>query len=639
MIVTNKSILARLMATENLTVEQRAVETASFNMKTRTLTIPIMKEGLSEDVLDLMIGHEISHGLETPMEGWHHSVVDLKIHRGILNICEDVRIEKKLKRRYPGIKGSMHRGYKTLLDQNFFGTVGEDLNKMGLADRINLHCKLGSLATISFLPVEQALLDAIEAAETFDETVLAARNLQKYMEETNTNMGSEDGDLKYEYMEGKGKPGDMCSTDSAFRKREKELYDEKASDNQYTNIPEMNLENIVIPYKEILGKLSEQKYNLGKSDQYALFLKDSNKVVSYLVKEFEMKKNAKQFLRNRVATSGSLDMKKVHSYRTREDLFRQITISDNGKSHGLILFVDWSGSMLPHIRDTIEQILSLTLFCKKVGIPFEVYAFTNADIGTFRTRTSNRPQTKNRVDDLFIPEFHLMNLLSSTMNSSQFSSMASFLLTFQQGTTNSQLVPNWLQLSGTPLNESIIAAIPISENYRKDTRLDILSVVFITDGEGPNLHKKFVGKGVGFENISPSKRVRSFIRDKKTQTTLELKPGQNMSKQLLEILKIRSDVNTVGFFVAPARHIKATILGQSGTEEMVQEFKKKHYLAMKNTGYDEYYMIRSIRIDEAEYEFSFTSMTARGIATAFTEHHSNKLSHRVILSRFITIIS
>ena len=43
----------------------------------------------------------------------------------------------------------------------------------------------------------------------------------------------------------------------------------------------------------------------------------------------------------------------------------------------MILLLDWSGSMQKHLMPTVEQLINLVLFCKKINIPFSVYAFMN----------------------------------------------------------------------------------------------------------------------------------------------------------------------------------------------------------------------------------------------------------------------
>ena len=63
--INSKSMLAKLMATENLKVEQRKVQTASFDVQNRVLTIPILDQSISNDVYDLFVGHEVGHALYT----------------------------------------------------------------------------------------------------------------------------------------------------------------------------------------------------------------------------------------------------------------------------------------------------------------------------------------------------------------------------------------------------------------------------------------------------------------------------------------------------------------------------------------------------------------------------------------------
>ena len=183
MLVESKSNLARLMATENLIVEQRQVQTACFDIKNRVLTVPILNGDLSSELYDLLLGHEVGHALETPEEGWHDSIKVVKVNRSILNVCEDARIEKKIKRKFPGIRISFVKGYRELLDMDFFGVKGKDLNTLNFIDRINLHTKGGAAQGIDFTTEEYTLLQEVEEAETFEETVEVSLKIQKFMKE------------------------------------------------------------------------------------------------------------------------------------------------------------------------------------------------------------------------------------------------------------------------------------------------------------------------------------------------------------------------------------------------------------------------------------------------------------------------
>ena len=78
------------------------------------------------------------------------------------------------------------------------------------------------------------------------------------------------------------------------------------------------------------------------------------------------------------AKTGEIDMSRIHQYLLKDDIFKRATVIPDGKNHGVIMLVDWSGSMYDVIRETYEQTIVLTMFCRRVGIPHRVYAFTDA---------------------------------------------------------------------------------------------------------------------------------------------------------------------------------------------------------------------------------------------------------------------
>ena len=67
-----KDQLAKLLATEDLVVEHKKVLTASFNVKTRVLVLP-MWEKASNNVYDMLVGHEVGHALFTP--NFRHCII------------------------------------------------------------------------------------------------------------------------------------------------------------------------------------------------------------------------------------------------------------------------------------------------------------------------------------------------------------------------------------------------------------------------------------------------------------------------------------------------------------------------------------------------------------------------------------
>ena len=116
---SNKDVLAKLMATENITVIHKSVPTAYFDVKSRTLVCPILKGDMSPELTDLFMGHEVGHALNTPAEGWHDKVSDKgMVFKGYLNVIEDCRIEKMIKSKYPGLRKSFYTGYKDLANRD-----------------------------------------------------------------------------------------------------------------------------------------------------------------------------------------------------------------------------------------------------------------------------------------------------------------------------------------------------------------------------------------------------------------------------------------------------------------------------------------------------------------------------------------
>ena len=169
-----KSQLAKLLATEDIVVENREVMTAQFDVENRVLTLPMWKRA-SNVVYDMLVGHEVGHALYTPNED-----PPKDIPHSFVNIVEDARIEKLMKRRYPGLSKSFYKGYNELSDQDFFCIEDQDLEKMNLGDRINLYYKIGNFVDIPFQADELIFRDRCGKTETFEDVCDLAREIYSY---------------------------------------------------------------------------------------------------------------------------------------------------------------------------------------------------------------------------------------------------------------------------------------------------------------------------------------------------------------------------------------------------------------------------------------------------------------------------
>ena len=216
-------------------------------------------------------------------------------------------------------------------------------------------------------------------------------------------------------------------TDQASRNSLDDLVDNNAEEKKFVNIPKINLKETIIDYKEVTEMLDEtytpdtigdcKTFYDVTLDDITKYEKDAKKVVSYMVKEFEMEEVADQYARASVSKTGSLDMGRLHTYKYNDDLFKKVTTLPGATSHGLVMFLDWSGSMQYNISGTMKQLFNLVWFCNRVKIPFEVYAFTDQMGGRYRKSDGVYVANKKvKTGDMKVEYVKLLNFMSSRMS-------------------------------------------------------------------------------------------------------------------------------------------------------------------------------------------------------------------------------
>lgn len=544
--VESKSQLAKLMANENITVVHQKVPTASFHLKTRTLTCPIWKD-MSGYLYDLMMGHEVGHAIETPEKGWHDSLSSRGMkYKNFLNIVEDARIEKKIKRRYPGLRQSFVKAYKELYDKDFFGVKGIDVSKLFLIDRINLHFKCGYLLDVPFTDIEKTYVDMVEQCETFEDVERVTELLWQYSKEEQQQeqqeqndegeygdsgdqsdyFDQEESDQEFEMEENDSQDGDeeesdeisnessdesdnepkakefepKSVTDESFRKNEDKLLDESSRPYVYVNIPKPNLDNIIVPLKNRIQKFDELVENKNIIDEYFNdFKKKNEKYITLLAKEFEMRKAASKFAKRKISDTGDIDVNKIYKYKIEDTIFRKIMKIPAGKSHGLVMLLDLSASMAGYqLKSSVEQIFILTSFCKKVNIPFVVYGFRNANRTHELLINGGLDYTKpikyfsENENDMVTTGMNLQEIVSSNCNNLTYKKAMAYAMIhadFYMRTNDKKYhihIPANETLSYTPLNEALIASKQIIIDFKKNNNLDIVNLVIVHDGDADN---------------------------------------------------------------------------------------------------------------------------------------------------------
>ena len=167
-----------------------------------------------------------------------------------------------------------------------------------------------------------------------------------------------------------------------------------------------------------------------------------------------MKKSADEYRRAATAKTGVLDTSKLHTYKYNDDIFKKVTVIPEGKNHGLVMYLDWSGSMQSQLLDTLKQTYNLIWFCKKSGIPFRVYAFQS---GYGYSDMDSNVAEINTVGELAIAsDFRLFEFFSSRQNAKSLEKSMQLVYTqvFAMGGWRLSFYSPYT-LGGTPLAEAV----------------------------------------------------------------------------------------------------------------------------------------------------------------------------------------
>jgi hypothetical protein len=715
-----KSQLAKLLATEDLVVEHKKVATACFNVHTRVLTLPLWEKA-SGTVYDLLVGHEVGHALYTPDVDW---TVDYKIPTQFVNVVEDARIEKLMKRRYMGLAKSFFNGYKELSDEDFFQIEDENVDTMNLADRANLWFKIGNFTNISIKRGEETeIINMIADAETFDDVLVAAESLYKYckkekdqqqkvvdldshQQQTGSNSPSNEfpQELPSEEQEGESPQpeeneneqptqngGDITQdvnedpevkTAESLKDKIRDLVNMDGYENTYVEIPKVNLETVIGKNSEIHKDIDscfsqQQKANNEMADErgwtplnlfaktdieFKKFKDSAQKEVNYLVKEFECRKAADSYARASVSRTGVLDTTRLHTYKYNEDLFKKVAVIPDGKNHGLVFILDWSGSMQRVLADTCKQLFNLVWFCKKVSIPFEVYAFTNEwrsvemDYTTGMLKSIDRTSHYEKKEGVFVIDesFSLMNLLTSKVSNNQLEhqmlNIWRLATCFSDSYHTPFTYPRRLSLSGTPLNDSLVCLHEILPKFQKENKLQKIQCVVLTDGEANHLPYHVEVKRhseaqpyIGCRGVNPATTI---LRDRKLGTTYEFGYGfHEFTGTLLRNLKDKfSSVNFIGIRVLEGRDASRFIrlyypYYDKNYEAVQNDWKKQRSFTIKNSGYDAYFgLSASVLSQDTEFDVA-EDATKSQIKSAFVKSLKTKKLNKKVLGEFISLVA
>jgi hypothetical protein len=726
--IKSSDLSARLLATENLSVQRARTRTASFDVKSRVLTLPLWKD-MTPEIEDMLVGHEVGHALYTTDDYFVPIQINPKIMT-YLNVLEDVRIEKLMKRKYPGMRKRMNEGYKQLNDRDFFGVKQvQSFDDLLLIDKINLYFKAGFSCGVTFTPDEKQFANRAERTETVDEVIALAEEVWAYSkeqleekkkkalqnatpedledleEQEDTDGEFDDEDIDFDNFEETDEEQDQelkpvkqkssseeekkeeqespsvgdqeleSKTEKAFAEKLEDLADESTEylyhefDTEYMVDPVVGYKTILNETKAVWVKDEEnvteedRKFIASENGKYDKFKAETTSAVNYLVKEFEMRKSATLYKRAQVSKSGSLDMKKVYAYKLQDDLFKRVTILPQGKNHGMLFLLDWSGSMDGVLEDTLKQVINLAMFCARINIPYRVLAFTSQYNDrkypteaeqirqrNFITNKRIRNEGKNVLTNAN-NNFNLLELFSSKMTTSEFHSMGKRVINrrFQWNEGYST--------GGTPLNEALVWMYLNIDKYIKQNSIEKLTLITLTDGEGGPLYSSEGSMDetrYGYDANGMSKKIKQkhFIRDEVTQKTYQLTRFANpQTETYLRMIKDRHNIMVVGFYICrnARRDLQCALNSNlpsfngdtySQIESWRKDFRHQGFASIKNTGRDDLFLIpqTATKIVESDLDVK-ADANAKVIAKEFGKFLNVKKTSRVLLNRFVGYVA
>lgn len=726
-VTDSKDMLAKLLASENITVVRANLQTASFDTVNRVLRLP-QWQNLTPEVEEMLIGHEVGHALYTTNDYMEECRNDNAL-MGYMNVIEDVRIEKKVKQKYPGLRKTFTQAYRKLQEDDFFEVKTRDLSKLLFIDRINLYFKAGFTCGVKFSAAEAEMVKRVAACDSIHDVYNLAAELldytrqelkeeqeevQKMLAQAKTDEDDQteeeesffddEGDDWDDYEEndsdGESEESDSFSEDSAEGERgsagfgktagrtdweeesavqdqaesvteralRKNLSDLADTDREYINVEfdgkKAFCYNPIVSSKEILSLVGSEFID-HDNDNWNTFYNSVNRDINYLVKEFEMRKQATRYKRATRAKTGDLAVNKLFAYKLTDDLFKRITVLPDGKNHGFMMLLDWSGSMHENMDDTLKQCLTIAMFMRRIQVPFRVYGFTD-QFGRYSEDASEhytqlRAHEAQRRDsskpNFSMNKFYLLDFLNDRQSQSEFNQMAKMLL------SSPWRYSRHLSLGGTPLYEAMWFIADHVGDFIKQNSIEKFSFITLTDGDGHPLYPNFqtrtrVQVPIGIDGMTRPKLVDNAISmvDPKTRKTYKVDMGRyqnNMKEVMQQILRDRYGARLIGFHICrnTARDVGYFFNGNCTEEpysnardklfaEVRTELRRNGFSSSDKFGDDKTFILRADKMGIETKELSIDSTKNAGsIARQFSKQLGGNRASKIMLNQFMELVA
>ena len=440
-------------------------------------------------------------------------------------------------------------------------------------------------------------------------------------------------------------------TDSILEESIQNLVDTESAPITYVTLPEINLKKTIVTPDTWVKCLEDywtehEHFEFAEIDaEWRKYKTQSTKEVNYLVKEFEMKKSASAYARTTVSKTGVLNTSKLFQYKYNDDIFKKIAVTPDGKNHGLIFNLDWSGSMSNVLFNTMKQLLNLVQFCKKTGIPFEVYAFTNEWDRADSQRVDNPIE-----NEVIIEGFNMINFASSQLKTKELDKVMKYMfrlaysMTYRHSRYN---VPYKLYLSGTPLNEAIISMRQILPQFVKNNKVEKSHIINLTDGEGSYIMRNKKWGHYDYDKLVSGNIADCQLRDRKVGRIYPTFGydyyGSSHTDIFVQNLKDHfPNTNVISIRLCSGHEFNRVTWDMDfDTKEKVKAEWRKHKSYINfNSAYTRSLYIQTTVMDDSDNAFEVKEDARKqDISRAFKKSQKGKTSSKRILNEFISVIA
>ena len=409
---------------------------------------------------------------------------------------------------------------------------------------------------------------------------------------------------------------------------------------------------MLIPYGEVKASRSIEANPHGYKtmhsylnaiNEYPNFIAETKKVTSILVKEFEMRKAAFRTLRATQSNCGSINVNKLHSYKYDDNIFKRVTNLADAQSHGMVMLIDYSGSMQNIIGQVIIQALNLAMFCKRVNIPFDIYGFTGGESEYNYTALRNFAPGEI-VNSHKIRIFHL---LSSSFNKTEYEEAYKEL--FALSKISYYLFSKVESLGSTPLNAALLGFKHIFSDFKSKYGVQKLNFIVLSDGASSELYVHSIKDKEIYNSVTSSKyaldfnnKIQNVTRDKLTDVLISEYSKMGINTICFYIAQRNSDIQNAAWMVAADDKYDWHARDKIARDIRTAFRKEKLKLYENASGYNKFFILKGDKesLDTNIEDLEIDANASRSqIRKAFSEYSSSKKISRVLASKFAEAVA